>query len=243
MNNPYKSSLKIKDVIFCRKKTKGVMLVGHPRFGSGYITNVIRASGFDVGHEFVKEDGVVSWMYAVQDWCYPYGDFFGAQQYSFSKTYAFIRNPVKALPSCMVENRSKRSFEFRRAHIYDTFGVDISSFQGEANRAAVSIIYWYKICELLEPDGIVKVDDRESVKAFLRKLGVNDNHVIDKALCLPPKNTSEVKWKDKPGKKKPILDKFLIDQLDSDVKEKLYQLGDAYGYDFHALGFEAISDF
>jgi len=41
-----------------------IILVGHPRFGSGYISKLFRSMGIDIGYYKYGKDGVSSWLLA-----------------------------------------------------------------------------------------------------------------------------------------------------------------------------------
>ena len=51
-----------------------VLVLGHPRSGTGYTAACFRQCGWDVGHEKRGEDGIASWMWAVPADVVPWGD-------------------------------------------------------------------------------------------------------------------------------------------------------------------------
>lgn len=213
-------------------QVRELLIVGHPRFGSGYISNVLKAAGVDVGHERVRGCGTASWMFAVDDLAYPYGDGNAYHKFHFRNTYLFIRDPIRALPSCIVENTIKKSYSFRKKHIHAFFGVDLDKFTNNADRAAASIIYWYKMCELKRPSLYVRIDDKSHVRKFLIDIGISGNSLLSKAINTPASNTSDKKWKPNYIKKnRPALDQSLIDGMSHEVREKLFLLSRVYGYE------------
>ncbi|MBT42247.1 MAG: hypothetical protein CMF12_06945 [Idiomarina sp.] len=219
------TDIKYRTPPFDKKRLLGV---GHPRFGSGYLSKVLSAAGLQVGHERVRADGAVSWMFAVSDWVYPYGDRHSGHYTSFEFNFIFIRNPFSALPSCVRENRAVNSFKFRRWHIYNAFGVDINEFENEFDRAAISIIYWYKLCEQANPQTFVNIDNKESLRGFLAACGVHDNELIEEALKIPSSNTSAQKWGIAQHER--ILSKETLKKMSPMVLEKLIALAETYGY-------------
>lgn len=225
-------SLKVKDLSFYGiSQEKDYLFIGHPRFGSGYLSSVLINAGIKIGHERVYQNGSASWMYVVDDLCYPYGDSMTYHKYFFRNVHMFIRDPLRALPSCIVENSMVNSYNFRRKHILKTFQVDLESFKNDVDRAAASIIYWYKMCELKRPASYVKIDNKSSVKELITRLGIDDEVLVKKALETPARNTAEMKWGNNfPGKVKPVLDAGLINEMSDNVREALFCLCNTYGY-------------
>jgi len=141
-----------------------LLIVGHPRCGSGYMSRLLMALGLDVGHERMGKHGISSWMFAVFDQN-PYS----LDKYSASRNlnhFEFcihhVRDPKMAVPSIMRENRySELSFEFRSKHIKQHFGVDLQKYSSEIERAVLSYIYWNKIISKCKVDLIIRVEDAD----------------------------------------------------------------------------------
>src|SRR6185437_5691190 len=57
-----------------RRRHCPILITGHPRSGTGSAAALCRQFGLDVRHEEVGEDGIASWMMAVDDWNIPYHD-------------------------------------------------------------------------------------------------------------------------------------------------------------------------
>ena len=68
-------------------------IIGHPRCDSGYIANVFGKFGFSVGHERLLDNGIYSWMLAVDDDHIPWGDNPDEEQ-DFQHTLGYIRSPA-----------------------------------------------------------------------------------------------------------------------------------------------------
>ena len=51
-----------------------ILILGHPRSGTGYTASCFRAAGWEVGHEIIGRDGIASWMWAVNSDEVPWGD-------------------------------------------------------------------------------------------------------------------------------------------------------------------------
>lgn len=149
------------------------LIVGHPRCGSGYMSEIFRLNGIDVGHEEVRKDGVASWMFAVDDDPYPfYKNELAARRKDkyFAHTICYIRNPVDAIPSIAVDNRySEESYEFRRKHIDRMCSVDLNSFETNLERAVASYVFWYQIVLDQSPNIIIRIEEDENkLRDFIR---------------------------------------------------------------------------
>ena len=209
-----------------RKEVLPALLTGHPRFGSKYLSKAMFFAGMPVGHERAKQYGAVSWLSAVDDMAYPFGDPELCKRYRFLKRYVYMRDPISALPSCVIENGNRKSYAFRRKHIAHVFGVDLDDYEDPVDRAVASIVHWYRICELRGFDGFVRIDDRGHLQSFLTRLGARAEG-IQRALGTPRANTSEVKW---PSREKPKLSQEMLTSIRPELKEALDELRADYGY-------------
>lgn len=43
------------------------LILGHPRSGTGFMSILLQRYGYRVGHEWMMEDGISSWMLVVED--------------------------------------------------------------------------------------------------------------------------------------------------------------------------------
>lgn len=154
-----------------------LLIVGHPRCGSGYMSKLLQAMGLDVGHEKMGRHGISSWMFAVVDDEVPYA----LDKYAISRKFTYfqftvhhVRDPRTAIPSIMRENKhSPKSFQFRRKHIKHWYGIDLEDHSSEIERAALSYIYWNNIIEKNGVAAVVRVEDEEDkLVEFLLKNGV-----------------------------------------------------------------------
>jgi len=210
-----------------------LLVIGHPRCGSGYMSKLLQTAGLDVGHERMGKHGISSWMFAVTDDRVP----FAADTYSGSRRLSHfqyivhhVRDPRNAVPSIMRDNmRSEKSFRFRRRHIKQAFGVDLEEYSSETERAVLSYIYWNRIVERNAVDIVVRVEDEED--KLLKYLG--EKKII----------SAGTEWAGKPGKdinsNKPyqgiIYDKPCISNDDwlavsPDILEMLNRQCVEYGY-------------
>ncbi len=153
------------DKHFKRKLVRDILVAGHPRCGSKYMSKLLQAIGLDVKHESMGEQGISSWMFAVYDENNPWAQ----DKYAVSRFYTdfdfliqYVRNPRTAIPSILVENQyAPDSFEFRKRHIELAFDEDISLYQTELEKAIISFIRWNQIIQNQNPDLSVKVESCE----------------------------------------------------------------------------------
>jgi len=153
---------------------RDLLLIGHPRCGSGYMSKLLDYFGLEVGHERMGGRGISSWMFAVEDEQNPFA--LDSQSRSrrnthFGSVIHFVRDPRTAIPSIIRENRhAEKSYAFRRKHILSAFGVDLDAAQSEVERALLSYVYWNKIIERQPVDLRVRVEEAEAAtRVFLEE--------------------------------------------------------------------------
>lgn len=141
-----------------------ILGIGHPRCGSGYTASLLNALRLDVGHEELKPDGIVSWMFASEKKA-PWAKNEGAQSKEF-KHFKYIihhvRDPRQAIPSIIRDNiYSSASYQFRKNVIKQKFSIDMDSYETHIERAVVSYIFWNTLCLQLKPNITYRVEDQE----------------------------------------------------------------------------------
>ena len=155
--------------------TRKLLAIGHPRTGSGYLSQLLNSYGLNIDHEKMGDDGIVSWMFSVYDLNNPFSlNMYAVSKYyvSFEHTIMFARDPLTAIPSIMRENRSSDvSFEFRAKHILKNFQVDIREINNEFEQAIETYYLWSKLAiEINKPSLFVRVEQDEDVLLeFLKK--------------------------------------------------------------------------
>lgn len=175
---------------------RDLLLTGHPRCGSGYMSKLLDHFGLEVGHERMGKRGISSWMFAVEDERNPFAlDRLSVSRRNkhFGAIVHFVRDPRTAVPSILRENRhAEKSYAFRRRHIQGAFGVDLDAAQGEVERALLSYVYWNEIVERQHPDLRVRIEDAElETRAFLEARGWFDPNAVTGAP--PPKDVNRDK--------------------------------------------------
>lgn len=157
----------LKNMVFLNPTIKDILIIGHPRCGSGFAAEICKNAGLDIGHEVMGRHGISSWMFAVNDWKYPFGPGLASNNkyVKFDRVVQHIRNPFKALPSIIVENRVSKSFAFRNRHIRRYFGVSMNDYDSEINKAAFSFLTWHIMCQ--EKGQILFLELKIKLRVFL----------------------------------------------------------------------------
>jgi hypothetical protein len=210
-----------------------LLAIGHPRCGSRYTSELLRACGLDVGHEAMGKHGISSWMFAVEDDENPWARNPLARSRKnkhFGHVIHFVRNPRTAIPSIIREDRhAGKSFAFRRKHIAKTFGFDPGDARSDVDRAIASYIYWNKLVEAQNVDLMVRVEDaEESLLAFLKA------HRIVAPDCVltdaPPKNVNADKPYQGELHDKPSLSEEDWEGVALGLKVEINAMCERYGY-------------
>ena len=134
--------------------------LGHPRCGTGFKASLITKNGLEVGHEVVRENGIVSWMLPGEKYRNPFYDAIGSLN-GFDNIFLIARSPITAIPSIIPENRRGASLRFRRQILRERFGQDPIGWVGSAPdvvRAVASYVNWFELCLSFSPQIIFRVD-------------------------------------------------------------------------------------
>ncbi len=214
---------------------KDVLCVGHPRCGSGYISNLLQVFGLKVGHERVTEHGISSWMFAADDEHYPYakGEYARSRRYThFRYIIHHVRSPFDAIPSLIVENQySEKSFEFRRKHIQRYFGIDLVDLS-PLDAAVASFIYWNRIIELMNPKIVIRIEtDQRKLFQFLKRKKLIKSDRRFGEFKKPSKDVNTKKPYNGKIIEKPDLEQSDWDTISDFLKLELRFFCKRYGYD------------
>ena len=210
-----------------------ILAAGHPRCGSSYSSALLKAYGLDVSHEFMGVDGISSWMFAVYDDENPYAlNKLASTRYftHFDVQVQPVRDPRTAIPSIVTENKySTESFEFRRQHIKIAFGVDISDFDREIEKAVASLVYWAKIIAKQKPDLVFRIEDQaEDLFAFCQQQGLS-NRLWD-SIELPKKTINRGKPYKGTVHVNPTYSKIEYSRISGELFDQLNDYCELYGY-------------
>ena len=212
---------------------RSILVVGHPRCGSGYMSALFKALGLDVKHEAMGRDGISSWMFAVDADSCPYGEDESARRKALSRfrhTVHHVRDPREAIPSIIRENlHSPESYAFRRRFILEHCGVDLDALSSDLERAVASYVHWNRIIEQTRPDLRVRVEDAEQdLTDFARQRNlVPPGHRL---AAPPPRDVNSNKAYKGQRYAKPDAEELDWASLDSELAALLRDCCERYGY-------------
>lgn len=154
-----------------------ILVVGHPRTGTGYSASILRQMGLDIGHEKSGKDGLSSWMFAAEADEYPYAQ----DRISRSRKMLHwdllllpVRDIATAIPSIMRDSiRARPSYDFRREHILKALDIDLDNYANDFERAVVSLICWVRMILAMQPDLWFRIEDGHgTLEKFLAARGL-----------------------------------------------------------------------
>jgi len=155
-----------------KKHFRHLLVVGHPRCGTGYAADLCGQLGLDVGHEKLGKDGISSWMFAVDAEDNPYA-LDTAARTRRSLAWKFLLMPVRGLAtavgSVMRDSvHAPPSYAFRREHILRLTGLDLDTLATPLERAVRSVTAWARIVLAQKPDLWFRIEDPpEQLREFL----------------------------------------------------------------------------
>ena len=214
-----------------------LLIIGHPRCGSGYSAKLASAVGLQVGHEKLLQDGICSWMFATDDDCpWALNDGARTRRFKYFKNIVMhVRNPRSAIASIMRDNEhSTASYNFRKKHIFNHFNVDLDKYGDNFTRAVASYVYWNKLVLLQNPSCVFRVEDEgEKLVSFLRANGViGELGVIE----YPSNDVNANKKYQGKTVEKPDVDLAAFTLLPDSLLKELNTLCHKFGYEeFNAM--------
>ena len=120
-----------------------VLVLGHPRSGTGYTAHCFRQCGWDVGHEKRGRDGIASWMWAAPgEWSVPWGDPRGDTPLPETVLH-IMRNPAACVSSVAYTELNSEPWRSGWIRIPEDCGV--------IERAVWSIYGWSQLIESNHP--------------------------------------------------------------------------------------------
>ena len=212
---------------------KKLLITGHPRCGSGYMSLLFKQLGFDIGHERFGEDGLCSWLFAVKDLnlptfanhrLTPISSYFT----HFDTTIVYVRNPFDAIPSIIIENRVERSYNFRRNHIINALDIDLDDYRTDLERAVASLVFWDRIVQSQRPAATFKVEDCIEQSYFFLQNNNLVQHKVDITTIDIAANANSTASR---GIVKPEVPRHEYQQIAEQLRIELASFCERYGYD------------
>ena len=189
-----------------RLEYRDLLCIGHSQCGMGYVSFLLSRLDLDVGHEVMLENGVASWMYAVDDSQYP-GGVLGSESlsdYYFEHVIHVVRDPFEAIPKILLEHGhapNDKAYLFRQKHVESKLGIMLgdydstSSFEVKMSLAVESFVYWNHICERNTPDLVIRVEsDQDKLVSYVKRYGIiEDERGLEASVHMKEFTDSE-KW-------------------------------------------------
>lgn len=133
------------------------LILAHPRSGTGYMANLFKLNGLDVGHEYMGKDGTSNWQFAVCAEKYPYDvDGIRRQDVSFETVIHVIRKPIDAINS--IAFTEERSEAFRAEYVPIIGNV--------FERAVLSYYGWNRLIAAQQPHKTIKLETAQQDLGF-----------------------------------------------------------------------------
>ena len=149
-----------------KKESKKILVVGHPRTGTGYTAKLLQSWGLDVQHEKMGEDGTSDWSLVTRIQSLwqkvEYSDFI------WNNVIYCVRDPRESIPS--IAYTEQMTLSFRKS-----FNRRIGS-ENIISSAIVSILEWDKMIDSLNPSITYRIEDEsEKLFKYLKNTGLDVN--------------------------------------------------------------------
>lgn len=144
------------------------LILGHPRSGTGFMSVLFQRFGYDVRHEVLGNDGISSWMFAVNDYQIFTDTSLNRKDFDFDHVIMVLRHPIDIISSTYYTENG--SFDFRNKHV---------NFAGltDLEIAVKSVLDWYKIIESQSPVLKIRVDREPELELHQFLTSVENRHM------------------------------------------------------------------
>ena len=202
----FKSTIipKAGDLPIIKKKIfKKFLILASPRSGTNSSADFLQQLSYKVGHENMQNDGISSWMCAVNSNDYPFQKPINLQQFHFENIIHIVRNPFNIIPSLILENKyspNNKSYLFRRHFIQKEFNINLPentlnhNLTQDIETAILTYIFWNKIIDKNKPTLTIKLENLNSFNRFSK-----NNKKIEKLVKKNQNKLYEGKHYDKPN--------------------------------------------
>ncbi len=140
-------------------RTYPLLVLGHPRSGTGFMAQALTVLGCDVGHEEMGAAGTSSWMFAAQADAVPYTtDGTTSLDVDFERVIHVVRSPEKVIASMAFTSLPDlRSTNFMSRYIR------LDTSVGVVEQAVQTWLGWNKLIAARRPDVRIKVEEAMQV--------------------------------------------------------------------------------
>lgn len=153
-----------------------LLFIGHPFYNYKNITKVLECYGLNVGYEFMKKHGIVSWFASnfFDDnnvSCRKYTAFVRTHKDNFKTIIHFVKDPFYSIPNIINENKNIDSYNYRRDVIKFYYDINLDNYD-EPNKSVLSFLYWNNLCvDKSNIDYSIKLENYlDDIKNVLEKL-------------------------------------------------------------------------
>ena len=143
---------------------KNILVVGHPRSGTGYMAKTLSSNNILLGHECMNRDGISSWMFAARSDKVPYtSDNSVPSQYIFDNIIHVVRNPLDVIASMAYSVLpDDKVLNYMENYIY------IDQQEDHIVTAVRTWIGWNRLISALHPNIIIQVERAfDKLESFL----------------------------------------------------------------------------
>lgn len=191
-----------------------ILVTGCARSGTTFMAEVLKISGLEVGHEFYRSDGIVSWTMAVESDRTPWGPPY--KEGAFKHIFHQVRDPLKSIAS-IIATEPKESWDFIKSFI--------PQIQNSDSRLVKAIKYWIHWNRFAEQKAEMTYQI-EQLPHVLVEIGERIGYALHPSILDSiPKNTNHrndyeylYTWSD------------LQEILPDDLFQELWDLAAHYGY-------------
>jgi hypothetical protein len=133
------------------------LIIGHPRSGTKYMSDLFIANGFDVQHETIGQHGTSNWQFAVRAEKYPFDvDGIRRQDVEFKTVIHVMRHPLHAINSIAFTEWGSDNF---RASFIPLCG-------NQFERAIMSYYGWNMLIQSQQPDKTIALENAKNSLGF-----------------------------------------------------------------------------
>lgn len=161
------------------RQQKKILVTGHPRSGTGYMSVLLQKYGLDVGHEVMGRDGISSWTFAnlnatkIPRWT---KDDAVPSDYDFIHRIHVLRNPVDCVSSIRyTEDINCKSFLYRMAYVTKA-GFDVFKLN-RIEHTVASYCVWNNLIRNTKPNLTLVLESAElPLHNYLIKTNLIEQH-------------------------------------------------------------------
>lgn len=167
-----------------------LLILGHPRSGTGYMAKLFSSFGIDIGHEFIGKNGISCWTFLIPNANHMHGQDMSIkdksrQNFTFNHVVQCVRNPINCINSVFFSESGEKSHSRIFRSKYNSY---IDQSDPLIDQVICSITGWNKMIEDLNPSATFKIENCESeVKKFVC-MEMDFSNLITSESNLPPKN-------------------------------------------------------